>query len=227
MVNLKITNSFRFFGPSADQCRSSQLHRQRFQTLLSISMQITDDLNKLLDILPESIRHMLSNHPSRDSLIEVVLDMGRLPEARFPTSTEYITSDAIGSEDLHYCIERVEASAVITALASNKLCIGSALFAIAMARLLSNFASWSSSLRDHWHDPRPGRNRKIYSDVRASWVGKTTALREIARVLADELDKRVVIIDTSNEIAGMVIFLILRSVGPAGCRLPARNSSIR
>ncbi len=33
-------------------------------------------------------------------------------------------------------------------------------------------------------------------------VGKTTALREIARVLADELNKRVVIIDTSNEIAG-------------------------
>jgi nucleoside-triphosphatase THEP1 len=33
-------------------------------------------------------------------------------------------------------------------------------------------------------------------------VGKTTALREIARVLADDLNKRVVIIDTSNEIAG-------------------------
>src|SRR5207245_11009227 len=33
-------------------------------------------------------------------------------------------------------------------------------------------------------------------------VGKTTMLREVARVLADELDKRVVIVDTSTEIAG-------------------------
>ena len=33
-------------------------------------------------------------------------------------------------------------------------------------------------------------------------IGKTTMLREAARVLADDLDKRVVIVDTSNEIAG-------------------------
>jgi len=33
-------------------------------------------------------------------------------------------------------------------------------------------------------------------------VGKTTMLREVARVLADEVGKRVVIVDTSNEIAG-------------------------
>src|SRR5436190_18578782 len=33
-------------------------------------------------------------------------------------------------------------------------------------------------------------------------IGKTTMLREAARVLADDLDKRVVVVDTSNEIAG-------------------------
>src|SRR5690606_23918487 len=33
-------------------------------------------------------------------------------------------------------------------------------------------------------------------------VGKTTKLREVARVLADEVNRRVVIIDTSNEIGG-------------------------
>ena len=33
-------------------------------------------------------------------------------------------------------------------------------------------------------------------------VGKTTVIREMARVLSDELHKRVVIVDTSNEIGG-------------------------
>ena len=58
-------------------------------------------------------------------------------------------------------------------------------------------------------------------------VGKTTALREIARVLADDFHKRVVIIDTSNEIAGMGIFLIRPLVGRDGCRWPIPNCSIR
>jgi stage III sporulation protein SpoIIIAA len=49
-------------------------------------------------------------------------------------------------------------------------------------------------------------------------VGKTTALREIARVLADDFQKRVVIIDTSNEIAGMAIFRTQPLAEPGGCK---------
>ena len=46
-------------------------------------MQVTDNLDKLLAVLPESIRSKLQSHPQKDNLIEVVMDLGRLPEARF------------------------------------------------------------------------------------------------------------------------------------------------
>ena len=46
-------------------------------------MQITDDLGQLLAVLPESIRLTLEQHPKLDVLIEVVMDLGRYPEARF------------------------------------------------------------------------------------------------------------------------------------------------
>ena len=58
-------------------------------------------------------------------------------------------------------------------------------------------------------------------------VGKTTALREIARVLADDLEKRVVIIDTSNEIAGDGDIPTQRSAELAECKFPVPNSSTK
>ena len=58
-------------------------------------------------------------------------------------------------------------------------------------------------------------------------VGKTTALREIARVLADDLQRRVVVIDTSNEIAGDGDIPIPRSVARGACRWPGRSCSTR
>lgn len=70
-------------------------------------MQITDDLNKLLDVLPEAIRVPLEQHPQLSSLIEVVMDLGRLPEARFPGSSEYLCQTPVSRADLNYCIERV------------------------------------------------------------------------------------------------------------------------
>lgn len=194
MVNLKIINSCEHqLSPESPEVEDIAVER----------MEITDDLNKLLDILPESIRHQLENHELRDSLIEVVLDLGRIPEARFPTSAEYISSDAIGPEDLNYCIERVGSFSGdnragieqtlhrISAMRNRNgeiigltLRVGRAVFGtIGMIRDLVETGQSILMLG------RPG-------------VGKTTALREIARVLADELDKRVVIIDTSNEIAG-------------------------
>lgn len=195
MVNLKIINS------SEPQLWS--LESPEVTDITLDRMQITDDLNKLLEILPESIRHHLENHASRDSLIEVVLDMGRLPEARFPASAEYISSHLVSSEDLNYCIQRVgnfsgdnragieQTLHRISAMRNRNgeiigltLRVGRAVFGtIGMIRDLVETGQSILMLG------RPG-------------VGKTTALREIARVLADELDKRVVIIDTSNEIAG-------------------------
>jgi stage III sporulation protein SpoIIIAA len=166
-------------------------------------MQITDDLNQLLDILPLAIRTILQQHPQRDRLIEVVMDLGRLPEARFPQEAIYLGETPISLDDLQYSIERVglfsgdnragiertlhRISAIrnrtdkIIGLTCR---VGRAVFGtIAMIRDLVETGNSILLLG------RPG-------------VGKTTALREIARVLADDLHKRVVIIDTSNEIAG-------------------------
>ncbi|MFE1744472.1 R3H domain-containing nucleic acid-binding protein [Coleofasciculus sp. H7-2] len=166
-------------------------------------MQITDDLQKLLDVLPNEIRQPLEQHPERDKLVEVVLDLGRLPEARFAKQAEYLSETPVSREQLNYCIDRVghfggdnragleRTLHRISAIRNRSgeiigltLRVGRAVFGtIGMIRDLVETGQSILMLG------RPG-------------VGKTTALREIARVLADDLQKRVVIIDTSNEIAG-------------------------
>ncbi|PZV16082.1 MAG: single-stranded DNA-binding protein [Leptolyngbya sp.] len=166
-------------------------------------MLVTDDLNKLLNILPASIQLQLQQHPQRNMLVEVVLDLGRRPEARFPGLAEYLSEIPITQSDLNECINSVgdfggdnragieRTLHRISAIRNRRgeviglTCrVGRAVFGtISMIRDLVE------SGRSILMLGRPG-------------VGKTTALREIARVLADELEKRVVIIDTSNEIAG-------------------------
>ncbi len=166
-------------------------------------MTITDDLQKLLDILPQDLRQVLESHPKRDSLVEVVLDLGRRPEARFPNQAEYLSETPVTQEQIDDCIERVgifggdnragieQTLHRISAIRNRTgkiiglTCrVGRAVFGtIGMIRDLVETGKSILMLG------RPG-------------VGKTTALREIARVLADDFLKRVVIIDTSNEIAG-------------------------
>ncbi len=166
-------------------------------------MTITEDLQKLLDILPQDLRQVLENHPKRDILVEVILDLGRRPEARFPNQAEYLSETPITQEQIDDCIERVgifggdnragieQTLHRISAIRNRTgkiiglTCrVGRAVFGtIGMIRDLVETGKSILMLG------RPG-------------VGKTTALREIARVLADDLNKRVVIIDTSNEIAG-------------------------
>jgi stage III sporulation protein SpoIIIAA len=166
-------------------------------------MQITDDLQKLLEILPAHIQQVLEQHPYRDRLVEVVLDLGRRPEARFPDRAEYLSDQGVSREQLNECIQRVgsfgednragiERTLHRISAIRNRLgevigltCrVGRAVYGtIAMIQDLVETGQSLLLLG------RPG-------------VGKTTALREIARVLADDLLKRVVIIDTSNEIAG-------------------------
>ncbi|CCQ53937.1 Hypothetical protein, contains AAA+ NTPase domain and putative R3H ssDNA-binding domain [Crocosphaera watsonii WH 0005] len=173
------------------------------ETVLSQRMQITDDLSQLLDILPSSISHCLKEHPNCDRLVEVVMDLGRVPEARFPGESIYLGDVPVSAADLEYSIQRVgifsgdnragiERTLHRISAMRNRggdiiglTCrVGRAVFGtISMIRDLVETGQSLLLLG------RPG-------------VGKTTALREIARVLADDFDKRVVIIDTSNEIAG-------------------------
>ena len=71
------------------------------------ALEITDDLPQLFEILPLEIRQVLDQHPQRDRLVEIVLDLGRRPEARFPGSAEYLSETVVSRADLDYCIERV------------------------------------------------------------------------------------------------------------------------
>ncbi len=173
------------------------------ESALSTPSQTTDDLFQLLDILPLSIRTTLVDHPQRNRLVEVVMDLGRLPEARFPGQALYLGETPVTKADLQYSITRVGLFSSdnragiertlhrISAIRNRTgeiiglTCrVGRAVFGtIAMIQDLVETGESLLLLG------RPG-------------VGKTTALREIARVLADDLNKRVVIIDTSNEIAG-------------------------
>lgn len=167
------------------------------------SMPSTDDLSRLLSILPPTIRQQIEQHPQSATLVEVVMDLGRRPEARFPGVAEYLSEAPVTQADLNECIAKVgdfggdnragieRTLHRISAIRNRRgdiiglTCrVGRAVFGtIGMIRDLVE------SGRSILMLGRPG-------------VGKTTALREIARVLADELEKRVVIIDTSNEIAG-------------------------
>ncbi len=164
---------------------------------------MTDDLDILLEIFPDSIRKHLENHPQLASLVEVVMDLGRLPEARFPGGAEYLSQTPISKADLEYSISRVGSFSGdnragiektlhrISGIRNRKgeviglTCrVGRAIFGT--INMIQDLVESGQSILMLG---RPG-------------VGKTTALREIARVLADDLHKRVVIIDTSNEIAG-------------------------
>jgi stage III sporulation protein SpoIIIAA len=70
-------------------------------------MQITDDLRKLLDVIPENIRQSIELHPQRDSLIEIVMDLGRRPEARFPSGAQYLSETPVSWNDLNDCISQI------------------------------------------------------------------------------------------------------------------------
>nr|UAD87230.1 hypothetical protein [Gracilaria pacifica] len=166
-------------------------------------MLISDDLDQLLEILPDFIRYPLETHADTKSLIEVVMDLGRKPEARFPQGPEYLSSRIITWQDLDYSIKRIgnfsgdNRSGIertlhrISSIKNRQgIIIG---LTCRVGRAILGTISIIRDLLD--------QNPSILL-LGKPGVGKTTAIREIARVLADEMEKRVVIIDTSNEIAG-------------------------
>jgi stage III sporulation protein SpoIIIAA len=164
---------------------------------------MTDDLELLLAVMPPAVRAKIEPHPRRGELVELVLDLGRLPEARFPDAGEFLSEETVGREDIGYVVERIGRFGK-----DNRAGIARTLHRI-------------SAIRNRVGDVigltcRVGRavygTVDILRDVIEAGesilllgrpgVGKTTILREAARVLADDLSKRVIVVDTSNEIAG-------------------------
>nr|YP_009686404.1 hypothetical protein [Halamphora coffeaeformis]QDR25151.1 hypothetical protein [Halamphora coffeaeformis] len=166
-------------------------------------MNVNDDLEKLIDNLPLFLQEQLKYHPRKDQLIEIVLDLGRRPEARFTTGPEYLSRKVISWQDIDYMTKRIskfsnENRAGIERTLHRISCIRNRQFLIngLTCRVGRAVFGTISVIRDLLE------SEKSILILGKPGVGKTTIIREIARVLADEMEKRVIIIDTSNEIAG-------------------------
>ncbi len=168
-----------------------------------IEREAMDDLDLLLAALPPEVVAAVHALPAKESLIEVVLDLGRRPEARFPDSEETLLEREIDESDIAYVVENIgtfgddnragiertlhrisairNRSGKIVGLTCR---IGRAVYGT--IEIIDDFVETGKSILIMG---RPG-------------IGKTTMLREAARVLADDMGKRVVVVDTSNEIAG-------------------------
>jgi stage III sporulation protein AA len=166
--------------------------------------EVVDNLDLLLDVLPLPVHDTLTHRPHLQDLVEVVLDLGRPPEARYGEQTVYLFDTPVSREDLHFTVTRVGAFTH-----DNRAGIPRTLHRISALRNRTGEVIGLTC--------RVGRaifgtinivkdivtqDKKSILLLGPPGVGKTTLLREVARVLADESNKRVIVVDTSNEIAG-------------------------
>ena len=171
--------------------------------MATVQDSVRKELDLVLDVLPERVSAALRQREDLEELLEIVLDLGREPEARFVSGDAPLSSEEVDAEDLQAVIERLgefgddnragieRTLHRISAIRNRRgqviglTCrIGRAVFGT--IKMIEDLAFSGKNILLLG---RPG-------------VGKTTMLRETARVLSVEAQKRVVIVDTSNEIAG-------------------------
>ncbi len=169
----------------------------------TIDQEKTDDVRLLLDALPPHISEAVQRRLPEGGLLEVVMDLGRVPTARFPGREVPLSQVPVSEEDIAYVTGRIGEFGD-----DNRAGIERTLHRISAIRNRKGKVVGLTC--------RVGRavygTIAIIRDIVESGksilllgkpgVGKTTLLREMARVLADEEQKRVIIVDTSNEIAG-------------------------
>jgi len=172
---------------------------------------IQDDLTEMLSIVPEDVREKISKHKHRSKLLEIVLDLGRQPEARFSgmedmkKQSETLRDAVVTQEELDHA-ERVvgefggDNRAGVTGTLHRISCIRNR-----SGKIIGLTCRVGRAVTGHVDmiaDVLKRDNGESVLFLGKPGVGKTTVIREIARVLSDDLQKRVVIIDTSNEIGG-------------------------
>jgi stage III sporulation protein SpoIIIAA len=165
---------------------------------------LNNDIDLLLAALPPHIEQAIRSMPNDPAdLLEIILDLGRLPEARYRGQESFLSSSEVRWEDLEYVTDRIGEFGE-----DNRAGIPRTLHRISAIR---NRRGMVIGLTCRFGRAVFGTVAIIRDLVETGQsilllgkpgTGKTTLLRETARVLAEELRKRVVIVDTSNEIAG-------------------------
>jgi stage III sporulation protein SpoIIIAA len=163
--------------------------------------RLSDDLQALMAVLPPSISQAVIELDDNDNLLEVIMDLGRIPTARYVDREVELSKDEVSHEELDYVVKRIgdfdtdnragleRTLHRISAIRNRKghiigvTCrVGRAVYGT--TEIIKDLIESGKSLLLLG---RPG-------------VGKTTMLREAARLLAET--KRVIVVDTSNEIGG-------------------------
>jgi stage III sporulation protein SpoIIIAA len=163
--------------------------------------RITDDLQKLLEVLPPAVADAVTRANNFDNLIEIILDLGRVPKARFVNGEIELMEQEVTHQEISYVVERIGDFD-----ADNRA---------GLERTLHRISAFRNR-RGHIVGLTCRVGRAVYGTIDIikdlvesgksllilgrPGIGKTTMLREAARILAEE--KRVIIVDTSNEIGG-------------------------
>ena len=161
------------------------------------------DLEKLLQVFPYYVKEALLNHKSKSKLVEIIMDLGRRPEGRFLYGSEYFSERLVSWQDLDYINKRLGIFSN-----DNRAGIERTLHRISCIRNRQGIIIGLTCRIGRCVVGSIGIIRDLLDSNNSllilgkPGVGKTTLIREISRVLSDEPQKRVVIIDTANEIAG-------------------------
>ncbi|MFA6548652.1 MAG: AAA family ATPase, partial [Candidatus Margulisiibacteriota bacterium] len=166
-----------------------------------------EEVLKLLEVLPPRIKF---DTAVVNSLVEIVLDLGKQPEARADSGVIYLPGPQVSQDDIDYVVSKVgsftnDNRAGIERTLHRISCLRNRAGKIIGLTCRVGRAVYGTNdiIQDVIEPASPaGGSGKNTLFLGPPGIGKTTKLREAARVLSDKFHKRVIIVDTSNEIAG-------------------------